>query len=168
MNRSLNAHNKLMVRLVTHTLGFGDVRLRVAQRATPSQQQDDAPVSSGEDSTGLDVWPASLALAAYLQAHTATLLRVSPRAPPWPRGRPPLCPATNSALPCSLQGSSQEEWVELGAGVGVPGMLAAKLGVERVVLADFDPNVRPWLPSGFALQGLPLWLLPGLSLLVVT
>ena len=133
------------LRLVRRTMEFGDVRLEVAQRASPSATQDHLPaaadddcVRSGDDSTGLDLWPAGEALAAYLSAHTSSLLvsmggllrRVGARG------------KTLKADGCGACGSQEErEWVELGAGVGVPGMLAATLGVERVTLTDFDPNV---------------------------
>jgi hypothetical protein len=132
------------LRLVRRTMEFGDVRLEVAQRASPRATQDHLPaeddcVRSGEDSTGLDLWPAGEALAAYLCAHTSSLLVSSH---PWQRiggGNETL--KTLLAVAVRVGSQEESEWVELGAGVGVPGMLAARLGVERVTLTDFDPNV---------------------------
>lgn len=139
------------LRLMRRTMEFGDVRLEVSLRASPSatESHDHLPASDdcvacGDDSTGLDLWPAGEALAAYLGAHASSLLvslggMASLAAHQW--GRNPREP--NS---CGASASQEErEWVELGAGVGVPGMLAASLGVERMTLTDFDPNVSPGL-----------------------
>ena len=44
--------------------------------------------------------------------------------------------------------------LELGAGIGVPGLHAAKLGAQRVVLTDYHPRVLARLAHNCALNGL--------------
>jgi len=60
-----------------------------------------------------------------------------------------------------LQASSDSAWfnavpraIELGAGVGVPGLLAARLGVPSVTLTDYHPLVLHALRDTAAVNGL--------------
>mmetsp|Transcript_35870 Transcript_35870/g.78308 ORF Transcript_35870/g.78308 Transcript_35870/m.78308 type:complete len:265 (-) Transcript_35870:228-1022(-) len=100
----------------TRELVYGPHKLCIACRAPPSElnvageptpENTEDCVVDGEDSSGLDVWPAAEAVCEYLR--------------------------------CQPQIVGASRIIELGAGAGVPGLLAARLGAE-VVLTDFDQN----------------------------
>lgn len=106
-----------------------DPRLILELDALPGQEGAEAPCSRDDfekDGTGIgQVWHgAANLLCDYLTAHAGLLFE-----------------RAGSLL-------------ELGAGVGVPGLLAASLGAPRVVLTDFHPSVLSRLRTNVTLNGL--------------
>lgn len=77
-----------------------------------SSDDEDAPPTD-IDALGLDVWPASITLC----EHIAGLAAADP------------------------ESFRSKQVIELGAGVGLPGLIAAKVGAAESVISDYDAAV---------------------------
>lgn len=105
---------------------FGELSLVVKCRALPSIHFDDY-VASGEDSSGLDIWEAASAVCDFLVKYLS-----------------------------AFQDLPGIRVIELGAGAGLPSLVAAKLGCN-VTLTDFDPNALELARENVKLNFLENW-----------
>jgi len=106
----LRAFTEEEMRTQTRELVFGAHQMTIVCRAAPSEAADqeatpnaDDWVVDGDDSSGLDIWPAATALCEYLLRCQQQLVGPSTKV------------------------------IELGAGAGVPGLLTARMGAEVVL-----------------------------------
>lgn len=123
------------------------------------------------DLIGLDVWPAAIALCEYLARRSRLVAGAAVCELGAGAGPPPTLPyrlhapsshpasdvqgcASTVAPVCSCWHSSQRALApSRPAGMGLPGLLCAKLGAASVLLTDYEPVVVDALRRNAALNG---------------